>query len=179
MNDKIICICYSRTGLTKRVMEDIAFALDCELVFLHDSRNRQGALGWMRCGLDAMRRRTYPVNRLMMERRLSEYDLAILGTPVWAGRCASVTRGFLKRRGYELGDVAYVLTHGSDEPYREVFDQMDRYLTEPHVAEVTLRPSAPGWEYWRDQFLKTVAERMGIELRPIPAEAPAEAETES
>lgn len=171
MNDKIICICYSRTGRTKRVMTEIASALDCELVFLHDTVKRQGALGWLRCGMDAMRKKTRPVNRLMMRRRLWDYDLAILGTPVWAGRCASVMRGFLKRRGYELNDVAYVLTHGSEEQYRSVFDQMDLYLEGPHIAEVSLCPGSAGYEFWRDQFLKTVAERMDIELHPIPAEA--------
>ena len=76
-------------------------------------------------------------------------------------------RAFLKRRGYELGSVAYVLTHGSEEPYRTVFDQMDLYLLKPHVAEVSLRPGSTGYYFWRDQFLHTLAERTGAELRPL------------
>ena len=177
MNDKIICICYSRTGKTKRVMREIASALDCEIAYLHDSSNRQGVLGVLRCGMDAMRKKTRPVNRIMINRGLWEYDLAILGTPVWAGRCSSVMRGFLKRRGYELNDVAYVITHRSEEQYRSVFDQMDRYLKEKHVAEASLCPGSQGYIFWRDEFLRTIADRMGVELRPIPDEFDEETES--
>ena len=174
MNDNIICICYSRTGKTKRDMTELASALDCELVFVRDAVNRRGALGALRCGLDAMRKRTKPINRLTTQHSLSDYELVILGTPVWAGRCSSVMRGFLKRRGFELGDVAYVLTHGSEEPYRAVFDQMDAYLQKPRVAEVSLCPGSLGYVFWRDQFLKTVADRMGVEPLPIPEAEEAE-----
>lgn len=167
MNEKIICICYTRTGKTGQVMSELASALDCELVFVRDCVNRSGKLGALRCGLDAMRKKTKPINHLPTQHCLSDYQLAILGTPVWAGRCSSVMRGFLKRRGYELGDTAYVLTHSSEEPYREVFDQMDRYLLKPRIAEVSLCPGSAGYIFWRDQFLKTVADRFDIELRPI------------
>ena len=178
MNENIICICYSRTGKTRRVMTELASALDCELVFVRDSVKRHGALGALRSGLDAMRKKTKPINRIETRRALSDYDLAILGTPVWAGRCSSVMRGFLKRRGYELRDVAYVLTHASEEQYRDVFDQMDRYLNEPHVADVSLCPGSAGYVFWRDQFLRNVADRMGVELLAVP-DAAGEEETES
>ncbi len=178
MNENIICICYSRTGKTRRAMKEIASALDCELVYLRDTANRNGVLGALRSGLDAMRKRTKPINRLVMRHRLSDYDLAILGTPVWAGRCSSVMRGFLKRRGYELDEVAYVLTHASEELYREVYDQMDQYLDAPHVADVSLCPGSAGYIFWRDQFLKTIADRMDISLLPIPEDGD-DAETEN
>ena len=168
MNKDILCICYSRTGCTKRVMEEIAAALDCELAILTDRVKRDGAIGWLRCGLDAMRKKTRAINPLQTQRPLSDYSLVVLGTPVWAGRCSAVMRAFLKRRGYELGSVAYVLTHGSEEPYRTVFDQMDLYLLKPHVAEVSLRPGSTGYYFWRDQFLHTLADRTGAELRPLP-----------
>lgn len=170
MNDNIICLCYSRTGKTRRVMTEIAAALDCEMVLLRDGVNRQGALGALRSGLDAMRKHTRPISRPVMRRALSDYELVILGTPVWAGRCSSVARALLKRRGYEMQSVAYVITHRSEEQYREVFDQMDKYLLSPHVAEASLCPGATGCAFWRDQFLKAVAERTGVTLRPVADE---------
>ncbi len=169
MNDDIICIYYSRTGKTEQAMKEIAAALDCELVEVHDRVRRPGALGALRCGLDAMRRKTKAISRIETRRQLWEYKLVILGTPVWAGRCSSVIRGLLKRRGYEMSDVAYVLTHTSEEPYRAIFDQMDQYLQKPHVADVSLRPGSTGYIFWRDQFLKACADFAGVELLP-PAE---------
>lgn len=179
MNKDIICIYYSRSGKTERVMREIAHALDCQLVEVHDRVSRGGALGALRCGLDAMRRRTRAISRIETERPLWEYRLVILGTPVWGGRCSSVIRGLLKRRGYEMADVAYVITHRSEEQYREVFEQMDRYLLKPHVADVSLRPGSTGYVFWRDQFLKACADFAGAELLPILEEEAAEANREA
>ena len=179
MNQGIICIYYSRSGKTEGVMREIACALDCELVEVHDRVRRSGALGWLRCGIDAMRKKTRAVSRLETKRNLWEYKLVILGTPIWAGRCSSVMRGLLKRRGYEMADVAYVITHGSEEPYREVFDQMDLYVLKPHVADVSLRPGSTGYVFWRDQFLKACADFAGVELHPILEELAAEVNREA
>ena len=52
----ILCIYYSRTGSTRGAMEKIARTLGAELVELRDGVNRSGARGWLRCGMDAMRR---------------------------------------------------------------------------------------------------------------------------
>lgn len=158
MNDKIVCIYYSRTGNTKKAMEEIAEALDCECLAINDKLDRSGVLGFLRCGLDAMHKRTRAVSRPQCERPLSDYRLVILGTPVWAGRCSSVMRGLLKRRGYEMQNAAYVITHLSEEPYRDIFRQMDKYLLRPRVAEVSLRPGSAGYHFWRDQFIKSCAD---------------------
>lgn len=96
-------------------MTEIAQALDAELVELTDGVDRSGARGYLRSGMDAMRRATLPLAPYETERPLSDYRLVILGTPVWAGRCASPVRGFLKRRGLELERVAYVLTRKAPE----------------------------------------------------------------
>lgn len=136
-------------------MTEIAEALDCELVEVHDKRKRSGAIGWLRCGLDAMRKKTRAMTRLETRRPLRDYDLVILGTPIWAGRCSSVIRGLLKRRGYEMANVAYVITHKSEKPYKEVYRQMDQYVLAPHVADVSLRLGDTGYHFWRDSFIKS------------------------
>ena len=102
----ILCMYYSRTGATRQAMTEIAQALDAELVELTDGVDRQGTRGYLRSGMDAMRRATLPLAPYETERPLSEYRLVILGTPVWAGRCASPVRALLKRRGLELERVA-------------------------------------------------------------------------
>lgn len=161
MNEKILCIYYSRTGKTKQAMEEIAEALDCEIVGIRDRVDRSGAIGWLRCGFDAVRKRTRPLERFTTQRDLSAYRLVIVGTPVWAGRCSSVVRSFLKRHAYELGDVAYVATRASEEVDKEVFRQMDRCVNKERVAEVSLRSGSAGYHFWRDSFIKTIADLYG------------------
>ena len=44
---EILCVYYSRTGNTKKAMEEIAQALDAELLELKDEVKREGLLGWL------------------------------------------------------------------------------------------------------------------------------------
>ena len=85
----VLCIYFSRTGNTRKAMEEIAEALGAELVEITDGVDRSGWGGWMRSGLDAMRRTTLRNKPFQTERPLKDYRLVILGTPVWAGRCSS------------------------------------------------------------------------------------------
>lgn len=154
----ILCIYYSRTGKTRKAMREIAVALDAEMVELHDDVKRDGAMGWLRCGLDAMRRTTQPVSDVETKRPLSDYRLVILGTPTWAGRCSSVLRGFLKKNGKQLKNAAYLVTRGTEERDDDIFDQMDLYVPCGRVAEVSLRVGSVGYSFWREEFLRRVRE---------------------
>lgn len=149
----VLCLYYSRTGKTRAVMQELAEALGAELVELSDGVDRSGALGYFMCGIDAVRRGTHRTKPFTTRRPLEEYRLVILGSPIWAGRCSSVMRGFLKRRGLELHRVAYVLTRSSEHKDEDVYRQMDRYTAEKHLAAASLRCGAVGYHFWRDQFL--------------------------
>ena len=127
----ILCIYYSRTGNTKKAMEEIAAALDAELAELRD-------------------------NALETARPLGDYRLVILGTPVWAGRSSAVMRSFLKDRGGEIRNAAYVLTRSSGSQYQEVYRQMDLCVPAGHLAAVSLRSGDVGWAFWQEEFLRQV-----------------------
>ena len=154
----ILCIYYSRTGNTKKAMEEIAQALGAETVELRDDVPRSGFKGWLRCGLDAMRKTTTPVSSFETARPLKQYRLVILGTPVWAGRCSAVMRSFLKDHGRELRDVAYVITRGGESQHPEVYQQMDLYVPRGHQAAVSLRANSVGYSFWQEEFLRQVRE---------------------
>lgn len=153
--NNVLCMYYSRTGNTKRAMEEIARALDAELVELEDGVDRSGAKGWLRSGLDAVRRSS-PKVKYKSKWPLSDYRLVIVGTPVWAGRCSAPVRSFLKKHGQHLRRVAYLITRGSDVRYEEVYEQMDLYVPSPHIHAVSIRPNAVGSAFWRDEFLAAI-----------------------
>ena len=154
----VLCIYYSRSGKTKKAMEEIAQALDAELVELHDDVERGGLVGWLRCGMDSMRKTTQPLSPFETEKRLQDYDLVVLGTPVWAGRCSSVMRTFLKTHGRKLERVAYVVTRGSDGRNEGVYDQMDLYTARPRLAAASLRSGSVGYTFWQEEFLRQTRE---------------------
>ena len=151
-----LCVYYSRTGATEKLMREIAQELKCEIVKLDDGVNRAGVRGWLRSGMQAMSRRVPPVKPVKTAFPLDVYDLVIIGTPVWAGRCSAPVRSFLIQHGEELRKTAYVITRSSDVRYEEVFDQMDMYVKSPRASAVTIRPNTVGATFWRDEFLTSV-----------------------
>ena len=154
----VLCLYYSRSGKTKKAMLEVAEALDAELVEIHDAVERSGFKGWLRCGMDAMKKTTQPLSHFETEKRLQDYRLVILGTPVWAGRCSSVMRTFLKAHGKNLENVAYVVTRGSEGKHEEVWDQMDLYVPCTRRAAVSLRSGSVGYDFWKEEFLRQVKE---------------------
>ena len=157
----VLCIYYSRTGKTKQAMEEVAQALNAELVEITDGQDRTGFKGFMLSGMEAMRRSTRPLKPFETERNLENYRLVVLGTPVWAGRCSSVIRALLKRRGLEMKNVAYVITRDSERRYEEIYDQMDQYVAKPRIAARSLRVDTVGYEFWRDKLVQEVKAFLG------------------
>ena len=154
----VLCIYYSRTGSTRAAMEEIARELGAELVELRDGVNRSGARGWLRCGMDAMRRTCPQAEKPETKRPLSDYRLVIIGSPVWAGRCSSVARSFLKQYGKKIPAAAYVILRGSEDKNEEVYEQMDLYTPCGHCATVSLRSGSVGYAFWQEEFLRQVRE---------------------
>ena len=154
----VLCIYYSRSGKTKEAMNEIAEALGAELAEISDGEDRSGRLGYIRAGMEAMRRSTHPLRPIHTQRPLSDYRLVIVGTPVWAGRCSSVVRSFLKEHGGSLQNAAYVITRGSEDKNEEVYDQMDLYTAQPHAAAVSLRSGSVGYTFWQEEFLRQARE---------------------
>lgn len=150
----ILCMYYSRTGNTKQAMEEIGAALGAEVVALQDQVDRSGWKGYLRCGRDAMRLSVPPAEPVETEKPLGNYRLVILGTPVWAGRCSSVVRSFLKERGHLLRNVSYVLLRGGNGKHEEVYQQMDAYVAQPHCTAVSLRADSVGYHFWQEEFLR-------------------------
>lgn len=157
----VLCIYYSRTGKTKQAMEEVALALDAELVEITDGQDRSGFSGFMLSGMEAMRRSTRPLKPFDTERNLENYRLVVIGTPVWAGRCSSVVRALLKRRGLEMKRVAFLLTRDSDKRYEEIYDQMDQYVSKPRIAAGSVRVGDVGYAFWRDKFIQEVKAFLG------------------
>lgn len=159
----VLCIYYSRTGITAKAMEEIGRALDAEVVAIRDGAARRGLMGALRCGLDAMKKDCAPVRSFETERPLEDYRLVILGTPVWAGRCSSVIRSFLKAYGNKLDRVGYVVTRCSEGRYEDIYRQMDGYTNADHVCAVSLRDGSVGYCFWQEEFLRQAREYLAQE----------------
>ena len=152
----ILCLYYSRSGKTRRAMEQIASELQAELVELTDGVERGGSFRAIAACFDAVRKSTRPLEPFQTAQPLPQYDLVILGTPIWAGRCTPIVREFLKKYGKDLSRVAYVLTRGGKRKYEEVCQQMDQYTAAPHLLWTSLQAGSAGETFWRAEFIRQI-----------------------
>jgi flavodoxin len=107
---KTLVAYYSLTSNTRQVAEAIAVALEADLEIIEDTFNRDTGLGRPRSaieGLLGLRSSITPPKH-----DLSEYDLVVVGTPVWAARLSSPVRAYLSQQRASLKRVAFFCTQG-------------------------------------------------------------------
>jgi flavodoxin len=103
---KTLVVYYSLTSNTRQIAEAIAAALDADLEVIEDTFNRDTGLGRPRSaieGLLGLRSSITPPKH-----DLSEYDLVVVGTPIWAARLSSPVRAYLSQQRASLERVAMI-----------------------------------------------------------------------
>lgn len=158
---------YSFTGRTAKVARAVAAALGGDLEEIRDARLRAGTLGYLRALVEGARRRAAPIHP--PTHRLEDYDIVILGSPVWSGAMASPMRAFLGDQKARLPRVAVFCTlggSGGEATLNEMADLCDR----APVARLTLDDRALRSEGWRsaaEDFARHI--RAHVDPKPEPA----------
>lgn len=116
--DKILVAYYSRDGHTKQVAEEIAKALQADVEEIVDSKNRKGIFGWIMAGRDGMTKKEADIGPLKYDP--ADYDLVILGTPMWAGKMTPALRTYLNQHKGKFKATACIVTTGNTSPERVV-----------------------------------------------------------
>lgn len=106
---KILVISYSLSGTTKRVAEQLADMLEAERRDIVDARPRRGRLRHMVAGFEAIAK-GLPSIRIDCEP--TDYELVVVGSPVWGRTMASPVRTFLFQYGLRLNRAAVFCTMG-------------------------------------------------------------------
>lgn len=112
MAHRILIACYSMTGNTLRLAEEIraAFGVDADLERIAEPRARHGLFGVLRALFDAILRRETPISPV--DHDPAGYSLLVMGGPVWAGRMASPVRTYARRHAAAAPRVAFFCTEG-------------------------------------------------------------------
>ena len=133
---KTLIVFYSRTGCTRRVAEALAAQLGADLEELRETADRRGVKGYLLAGRDAMQGR--PAELLPTTRRAADYDLVIVGTPVWAFTMCPAVRTWLQREAAQVRRAAFLCTQGGSGAERAI-REMEKLLGRPPMARLTLR----------------------------------------
>lgn len=133
---RVLVVCFSRTGRTRTVAELLARELGASLETLDDPTPRAGRLGYLRCSRDALLRRAPSLAPLAHD--LAQFDLVLIGTPVWNASPSAPVRAFLLRERARLPHVAFFLSHGGFGA-RRVFATMRALAGQAPLATLAIR----------------------------------------
>lgn len=95
---KALVVYYSRTGTTKSAAKKIAQELGADMEEIIDKKNRRGPIGFLTAGYDATRAKKTKIAET--SKNPNEYDLIVIGTPVWNSRPTPAIRTYLSN--YDL-----------------------------------------------------------------------------
>jgi flavodoxin len=111
---KSLVVYYTRTGNARFVAETIAAEIGADLEEVIDLKKRTGALAYLSGGADARRGKKTEIAPI--KKSPVEYDLVIVGTPVWAGRPSPAILTYLKNQDLADKKVAVFFTQGGKKP---------------------------------------------------------------
>ena len=132
---KTLILFYSRTGITKKIAENLTNSLGADMEEVFDTVNRSGVFGYMRAGKDAISKKLTIIKPLI--HNLSDYDLIIIGTPVWVGLMATPIRTIITEQKDKIKQVALFCTQGATNTQGALAD-MTKLLEKQIVATLEI-----------------------------------------
>ena len=140
---KVLVVFYSRTGVTKSVANLVASLLEelggesvsVETEEIVDLKDRSGILGYLGAGRDAALKAEA---RIRPPRAMAEnFDLVVIGTPVWAFTAAPAVRTYCERHCRNARAVGFFCTMGGSGD-RGAFESMESACGKKPVASLPL-----------------------------------------
>jgi flavodoxin len=108
---KTLVVYYSRTGHNKTLGEAIAKMLSADIDEIIDKKKRAGRLNWLRAGRDSLSEQETDIQ---FEKKPGDYDLIIIGSPIWAGRPTPAIRSYLGQNDLKGKKVAFFVCSGGE-----------------------------------------------------------------
>jgi len=170
MPNRILVVYYTRTGTTQQLARWIAAALDGDLERIVDRTKRTGVLGYLRSGYEAGLQRMAPIDPPV--RDPTQYDLVVVGTPIWNASVSSPVRSYLEAHRNELRKVAFFATCGGRGD-RRTFAQMSELSGAAPITTLTVRQGAIE-DCARDveRFARDIARSVAVSPQPVVAGPP-------
>jgi flavodoxin len=126
---------YSRTGNTRFVAEKIAEQLNADLCEVVDKKSRKGKLIILTGGFAALRKK---LTEIEVTKPVDDYELIIVGSPVWAGKITPAIRTFLSQNDFSDKKMAVFVTLGGDKPEKSLENMKEAIAPKVPVEELAI-----------------------------------------
>jgi flavodoxin len=133
---KTLIAFYSRTGFTRKVCQELAQKLNADLEEIIDTKSRKGPIGWLYAGRDASRKMSTLIAQ--PQKDPAQYDLVVLGTPIWAWTLTPALRAYLTQNKGKIKKAAFLCTMGGSGD-TGAFAGMEELLGQKPAATMALK----------------------------------------
>ena len=132
---KTLVVYYSRSGHTRQVANEIAAHCGADLEVIREANSRDGLVGYFHSGWQALIGAAPPVCPTIIDP--ANYDLVILGTPIWNFSLAPPVRSYAQRYGAHFKQVAFFCTEGGAGDQR-AFSELARICAREPITTLTV-----------------------------------------
>ncbi len=128
---KALVVFYSKTGNTKEIAVNISEVLNCDIEEIFDAKPK----GFFKSAFESLFKIMPKIKQTEINPK--NYDMVIIGTPVWAGNMASPVRTYLFQNNEKINNAAFFCTmKGNDD--KKVFLEMERVCESNPTACLSL-----------------------------------------
>ncbi|MDA3815095.1 MAG: hypothetical protein PF549_01880 [Patescibacteria group bacterium] len=151
---KTLIIYYSRTNTTKKIAEKVGEKLGAQLVEIKSPEMKKGFWGFLRAGKQALKKMLPEIEDIKVN--LDEFDLIVIGTPIWAGTIASPLRTFLVQNKGKFKEVAFFCTCGDKQT--RAFKDIEKLIEKQPKAtfELNKKEMKMGYQQKLEDFIKQI-----------------------
>lgn len=130
---KMLVIFYSETGNTKHIAESISKSFNCDIEEIKENKHRKGIFKTIIEIKDAILGNESDICKC--ERDPSEYDIVIIGTPVWASHVTPAIRTYISKNKDKIKCTAFFNTHGTEKvKVSRVFKDFEKIIAKKPKA---------------------------------------------
>lgn len=146
-----LVVYYSRTGCTRKVANELSKELGCDIEEIADNEDRSGPMGFLKSGRQAKSKEIIEIQPVRKDP--SQYDMVIIGTPVWAMFMSSPVRAYIHENKDRLKKVAFFITLGNIGAEQALKD-LSEFCGKEAVATLTVTTRDLSKGYYMDNLKK-------------------------
>jgi flavodoxin len=132
---KYLVVYYSRTRVTAGVAKEISKKLGGDIEEIKDTKNRSGVINYIFSAFDALRKSSTKIET--PQKNPKDYDLIIVGTPVWVGTAANPVLTYLRENKDKFNEVALIATFDSSGGTNTI-ENMEKIIGKDSIAQLTM-----------------------------------------